>query len=492
MDKKHNEEKLNTTDNNKETEEEIDLRELIETLLKRKWAIVTLMVVAIMVAGVFSVFVQREEYVTTVLKLDFAEIEQEQYPDGSDFNPDDIVSPHILSQVARELELEEHELGVGDLLGMVEVRELFYPADDDDEEPEPAYQYRLIIEGEEEISPSLQRQILSSVVENYRKEYSQAFIDRPFFPRISEEEGELMALDYPFMNRNLEAYQEMFMDHLEELLEDMEDMELGEVYEDMEDAEEFEGYYSSEHGMSFRELKRRAQRLKETTYGDLAAIIRANSLTDDPEGAIRHYENMIQELELSQAKKRQEADYVREMLDDARPLRTGSLPELFPAIIEEGEQDLVGEIFDTLYRDNFYPQLIQVSMEAAEDSIEASHEISRLESEIERMEELEDETENFEDLKERADELTRRVVRELNQLVNINNEMMEEYYALRVDEGINYAVMPYHDVERGNLELNVALAAVLGLMVGVFGSFFHEFWQKSDPRRDSNKDSRRD
>ncbi len=473
-------------------QEEIDLRELIEVLLRRKWAIATLIAVAVIAAGFFTMFVQREEYVSTVVEMNFEEVEQGEYPGGDSFDPRDMISPFVLSKVVEELELDDkHEIDVQDLREMIEVSELYFPVDDEEEDPEPAYQYRVSIHGGDGDTETLElnekRWIISAVVENYRREYACEFIEQPLFPRLSEEAGDVLQFDYPFMNRNIEAYLEMFMDHLGEM------------------SEATEEFYSARHGRSFGDLSRSVERIKQTRYADLSAVIRTNSLSEDPEAAIRHYENMIEELKLSEEKKLKEAEYARDLLDKARPLRRGSLPEMFPSIIEEDDRNLAGEIFDKLYSDNFYPQLIQVSLEAADDAIDSGHEIRRLKNNIEQMKELEDiggnafnsdenpagdtavlqhqnlGEEELKKLKERVDKKAIRLVGELNELVNMNNDMMEEYYREKAEEGIRFAVMPYSDVESGNLQLNVALAAVLGLMVGVFGAFFHEFWTRSTP-----------
>ncbi|ACB86062.1 Wzz/FepE/Etk N-terminal domain-containing protein [Natranaerobius thermophilus] len=486
-------------------EQEIDLRELIEVLLKRKWLIAGIMAVAVFLAGIFTLLI-REPYVATILDMEFDEIEQGEYPSGEAFSTSDIISPYVLSRVVEDLELDRYDLGVRELREVLEVEELYYPVDDDDEETEPAHQYQLTIYEHEDIemSTQLKRQIISRVIDVYQQEYTSEFIERPPFPRLTEDHEEFLDMDYPFIARNLRSYQGMFQDHIEELLEEADDEE--------EFAETpIDEFYSSTYGMSFHDLLRDLESLEETQYQDISAAIRTNALSKDPERAITRYSQMIDELEREEEKKQREADHVRELLGDADQLRTGDLPSMFPSVIEEGDHDLLGEIYDKLYADNFYPQLLEVSLEAADDSIDKKYEIQRLERDIERMEaakaaknsddvednsvdnldnndNLEDDNEgnnpgsgmDLEELKEQVDTDISRLVADLNRLVNIHNNMMEEYYEERAREGISYARMPFAGTEGGNLQLNVALGAVLGLMIGVFGSFFHEFWTRTD------------
>lgn len=452
-------------------EEEISLREIIEVILRHKWFIVGLIVAAVLAAGFFTL-IQREGYATAVLEFNFEEIQEGHYPSGAPFASSDIVSPYVLSRVVDQLKLKEHDLGVGDLQGMIEVEELFYQVgNDDDPDYEPAYQYRLAISqhGEVKVPSQLKRRVLSSVVQNYREAYSTEFIERSLFPRLADSIEVIEGLDYPFISMNLRSYQEMFRNYA------------------MEMAGETGGFYSAQYGMSFEDLARRLDTVKETQYEDISATIRSHSLTRDREGALRHYNYLIEELELLQEKKSQEADYGRQLLEDARPLRTGKLPDTFPAVIEEDNHDLMQEIFDRLYRENFYPELLQVSVAAADESIDKNYEIEFLRQEVELMEEATATGIDMEDVKVKVEKDIGNLISSLDRLVNTHNGMMEEYYEGKGQKGISYAVMPFYDVESGNLQLNLAVASVLGLMVGVFIAFFREFWKNTNSENQQEK-----
>jgi len=444
-------------------EEEISLREIIEVILRHKWFIIGLMLLTVMAAGIFT-FLQREGYVASVVKMDFEEIEEGIYPSEEPFTKSDIISPYILSQVVEDLNLLEKDLGVRDIQEMIEVEELFYEVGNEDEpELEPAYQYRLILHPHEEkdVSPQLKRQILSSVVENYRQEYAQEFIEKPLFPNLTEGVGETGDMDYPFLSRNLRSYQSIFKDHAITM------------------AEETESFYSTRFGISFRDLARQLDNIKEHQYEDISALIRTNSLTKDREGAIRQFESLMEELNFKLDKKDKEAEYVKGLLKDAEPLRTGTLPDTFPALIAEGDFELMEEIFDKFYRENFYPELLQVSVEAAEEAIDINQEISFLRQDLQILQENPRAEDDLTPLKEKVDKDINELIGSLNRAVNIHNNMMEEYYEEKAQRGISYAVMPYYDVTTGNLQLNLAVAAVLGLMLGVFIAFFREFWNNT-------------
>ncbi|OWZ83347.1 Wzz/FepE/Etk N-terminal domain-containing protein [Natranaerobius trueperi] len=444
-------------------EQEIDLRELIEVLLKRKWIIACVVGLCVLASGLFSLL-QREEYVGAVLEYNFEEIEESEYPSGEPFSKSDIISPYIISEVTGEMNLEERGIRAIDITEMAEVNELYYSVDDEDEEPEPAYQYQvsLLEHGDIDIPTHFKRQTLSSIINNYKETYQSEFREESPFPRLTEHE-DILDLDYPIASRNIRSYLDMLEDHAEEM------------------AEETEDFHSTQHGMSFNDIARQVDILRDTQFEDISAAISTNSLSRDREAAIRHYESMINELKLEEEKKQREADYALELLQDADELRTGELPSMFYNVIEEQDHSLIEEIYDKLYTDNFYPQLIEVSLEASNDSIDKKYEIERLENEIKRLESY-DEDNQHEDIASEVEDDIKVLISELNSLVNIHNEIIEEYYEERASEGIQYAIAPYSGVEGANLQLNVALGAVLGLMIGVFGSFFHEFWTRTKER----------
>jgi capsular polysaccharide biosynthesis protein len=85
-------------------EEEIDLRELINVLLKRKWLIIGIFAIAVLSAGIINFFVLSPIYQSSTT-FRIAQVDEKLLFDISDLE-NKIKSDYILQEVIKELDLE--------------------------------------------------------------------------------------------------------------------------------------------------------------------------------------------------------------------------------------------------------------------------------------------------------------------------------------------------------------------------------------------------
>jgi len=484
MEREEQREKLPQSESYRREEmEEISLREIIEVLLKGRNFIIFIVVLCLLGSFVFTRYFQGETYAGATVAVNFEQVEEGIYPSGRSFSQSDIVSPYVLGRVVEELALDELGLRSSELQRMLALQTLY--RGDEEEGREPLYHYRLRVTDHPDIPlhPQMKRRILSSIVENYRRAFSDEFIAAveelpeelldelpgelpldPFSPLFTLDEEELLLLDYPLAISIVHAYQDMLIDFSAEM------------------SREAEGFRSRREGFTFEELKDNIEALKNIRFPELAAQVSHYSLVRDREGMIIRYRDRIRELQKAWEKKEQESIYARELLQEAAEMRTGAiLPADISGVVKAEDIDLPAvDIFKHLYEDNFYTRLVHVTLDAAVESIDKRVEIEYLRSEVERLEEaamVDDAT--VEQLREEFEGELATYVGRLNSVSGIYNEMVSEYQEKLPQKSVSYMVVPHYIVEGGNLQLNLAVAAVLGLMLGVFVVFFQHYWQSS-------------
>ena len=445
--------------------EEISLREILEVLLQRKGFIALVVVLFVAASFFFTRFAQTTPYASATVEMRFPEMEQNTYPSGQHFSSSDLISTSILSRVVADLGLGDVGLSSGALREILAVEPLMAP-DDEGELTVPLYQYRLTVGAHADLTPPQQRRILSSLVEHYRKVKAEEFIEMPMFPRFSQEQEALLALDYPFVLTSLLSYLELMTEFAGEM---------------EEHAEQFR---SPRHGLSFKDFSRSLALLQETQFRDLSSLVAEHGLTRERELTLMRYRGMLQELDREEQSLDRQSRYARELLGEAGGLRQAALPVEFPLDFpvplagEEGEVEET-EIFQFLFEENFFRYLLDVSVETGVSAIDTKTRMERLQKEIRRLEEGAQQTLDQEELYALADARLTDFAAQLDNYADTLNQMMLEYYEGRPREMIAYAVPPYQHLERGNLQLNLAVAGVLGLMLGVFVAFFQHYWQST-------------
>jgi capsular polysaccharide biosynthesis protein len=86
--------------------EEISLREIIENLIKNKWLIIAIVIVALLITGIGSYFISNSSMqVNAIISINTDEIKEGNNPDGSRFNTNAIISPSIINKAVEGIEL---------------------------------------------------------------------------------------------------------------------------------------------------------------------------------------------------------------------------------------------------------------------------------------------------------------------------------------------------------------------------------------------------
>ncbi len=428
--------------------DEISIREIIEALLKHKMLIAVFFVVFALGSLVFT-FITAGDFATTVIN----------HPEDEDFSKTDIISSEVLGRVIKELDLTSKGINAHNLQESLKVENIKEKEDEKSNVLLPTDQYRITAKDSSDLSmaPHLKRNILSSVIDNYRKQYNEKMLGEMFYPTLSEEFIKIGDMNYPVINVTLKTY-----------LDDLENT-------NKKILQKAKLFRSSKHDITFADLESKIKLVKKIDYEIFSTLVDSYS-GEDKDITISYYKDMIKELQLEKDKKILESQYLRELLNKADPMKNGDIPSLI--VENDKNKAIVADIFNKLYKDNYYPELVDASIESSFAVIEKESEIRYLQNEIQKLQNKDNNTFNENKLQKIENEM-QTIILKLNNLSNIYNNMVQEYYEDSTKKTITYVITPYSKNDIGNLQLNFAIGCVLGLMLGVFLAFFKEYWKNS-------------
>ncbi len=290
-------------------DDEIDLGEIISALSRRKWLILGIVSVSLILAIGWSILGSRD-CTEALIQLNFSGMEKHKYPDGSQFDMYDIIAPDIMVRAASSITDTEHRKVFTakprnfvfiDPFIPFEVREKMKAM----EREHKTYIYlpnqfylRFIQHRQGGVfSPEERKQVLLGIIDAYRDDFMDQFVNQPL-------------LDVNFLKDFVTGH------------------DYGDVYNAMDDCVDTyisfldarikkAGHYRSPTtNESFVDIRASLEALKDTDLKEVGSIITISHLTRNRENLIKQYQYRLKEIRKEKEKKEQEAGVARQLLQE--------------------------------------------------------------------------------------------------------------------------------------------------------------------------------
>ncbi len=435
-----------------EAYEEISIKELIMTLYKNKYLIAIITLVILFISLVFSLYLNNASKEAQILiDINHTKIEEGKNPDGSAFDPYDIVAPFVLKDVIDTL----------DIKGVVSINDIRSKAIIEPLVPESIQKKReFLLEKEGEtlqyhpdeflltittggkIDDRLAVQIANQIVDSYMDYFTSEYINATI---VTNRLINFNTEDYDYAD--ISNVLHMQLDDLIAFNERIYQMD--------------QSFRSKETGFSFNEIAETVKVIDEIDLNRIDSLISSYKLTKDEERLRVYYEYMIEQLTLKKEKLASSSGVSNEMLDK----------------LENSNQSIIktlnGELSDE--RDSYFTKLILRSSDFGESTAEVQRQITYYERELNELEQGTALIDSNSSVKAEVVELINQTSIKIQQWIELSNLSASEFY----EKLMTKAVRPlspaevYSDV---NVTLNLAIGLVLGLMLGIFAAFMKAMW----------------
>jgi len=457
-------------DENRENEyhqDEIDLMEIFSVLWKRKWLIVLIVILAVILALGWCMYTSQS-YTMALIKLNFAGIDKHAYPDGSEFDMHDIISSDILDQAAKSIENPEHlKVFQNKPRGFVFI-DPFIPVEVKEkmqqmEKQKQTYIYlpdqfylRFIEPRQSVFSYEDKKQLLIATVSVYEEKFKKDYIDQP-----------LLAMDLKddsFADRD-------FLDSIDIL-----NTQLNKYNAFLADRIKDAGYFRSiKSGLSFVDISNSLTKLKNIDLQEMESIVRMAYLSKKKDVLLKKYEYRIANIEKQMKKKAGEAEIAKALLASVWEKEKAR----YPAGIEKSAQATTQMLLDSsmlekLTEKEYISFLIKrvLDSEVEANSLEIDREY--LGEDLKRLLDASDnQVFSIDVVQQSLNEIKNEVVMLGEQANTLNQEFLQQKFTSIIK--ILRQPAPYTQYAK-NPKLVLAVSFIVGLIVAVFLVFFMEFF----------------
>lgn len=419
-----------------EEDDEIDLMELIRTLMKHKYLIVisTLIVTVLVTLGGY-VYNKINTVNSAIIKFNYPEIATGKNPDGSIFLKENIIPLNVLNTVFEEEREKIKSENIAVFKKSVEIQgiipngtetrienalkkgeDIFYVPT----------QYKISSKEDKKVLAALVTDVVEEFINKYKPNYTLA----------------------PF--ENIQGYD---YDNIYLLINDRIDL----LKANLKNGNK-ENYISNKLGYSFNELAVRIDSLQRVELQDYYSYYNVNGLSSNKIMRGIRYDSEIKENQLEKEKLMGKAQILKNLLDQYKPT---------------GRQIVVPNIGDFGVKidteNEYYSNLIN-------QYLSINNQIKDKEFEIKKLQEEKDNinypSENQKNVIEQKLNLT---IEKLNNIIEDLNKINEDYVNAKYSDMIK-VISPVTQINEGKpLPLFLGVGIVLGGMLGVFLAFMREF-----------------
>ena len=419
-----------------EEDDEIDLMELIRTLMKHKYLIVTsTLIVTVLVTLGGYVYNKINTVNSTIIKFNYPEIATGKNPDGSIFLKENIIPLNVLNTVFEEEREKIKSENIAVFKKSVEIQgiipngtetrienalkkgeDIFYVPT----------QYKISSKEDKKVLAALVTDVVEEFINKYKPNYTLA----------------------PF--ENIQGYD---YDNIYLLINDRIDL----LKANLKNGNK-ENYISNKLGYSFNELAVRIDSLQRVELQDYYSYYNVNGLSLNKIMRGIRYDSEIKENQLEKEKLMGKAQILKNLLDQYKPT---------------GRQIVVPNIGDFGVKidteNEYYSNLIN-------QYLSINNQIKDKEFEIKKLQEEKDNinypSENQKNVIEQKLNLT---IEKLNNIIEDLNKINEDYVNAKYSDMIK-VISPVTQINKGKpLLLFLGVGIVLGGMLGVFLAFMREF-----------------
>ena len=449
---------------NRHEDDEIDLRELLRTLLKGKKIIVFFVLAAVAAAIAYTYYSRRQiGEARAVISYNYEGVDKGLEPSGGQLDVEQIKAPAILDRVILDMELHEKGISVDNLRRNIDVTPIIPEfiverirrarQDGQDYSYFPnEYLVKFGIRRSLGISREEGKRILDSIITAYIDYFKRHYSDEAVFSNALRG-VDLYSYDYPEVSMALNNQ----IDIIINFLGDKKEEPMGPSFRSMET------------GLSFNDIIESLRLLRNVELNRMDALIASFNLTKDREQLLLSYEQRIRSTDLKRQKRKRESEIAVDMMDIFRKEQSTLL---IPGIGMPGGIEMQMD-------SDYYGKLAEA---ATESGVEAERMALDIEYYREEMQRLRDDTVS-DALKENAEKEVLTMIEDieakLTGIIKNTENTVEEYYRQKMGRAI-MRLSPVEIYNNSRLKRNVILAFVLGLMLGVFFVFLRAFWKGED------------
>lgn len=440
--------------------DEISLRELIETLIKGKFLIAAIVMIALIISIGSSLYIKNSsETVKQIVSVNFDGADSGLNPDGTPFDINLLRSSVVLNSAMDNFNIEE-DVSINDIRKSIDIRPIvpvnitdiiesrrkageeynYYPSD---------FVVYFKSYGKLGISDDEAKIVLETIVDEYYKYFNETYSERIM---LSDAVGSLDYDGYDYSEISSIVHKQI------EIIENYLDSRVVESKE----------FRSINTGLSFGDMRESADIIKEVDLKKFDSIVSVYKLTKNKRNLITNYQYLIEQNELEQAKKKSESSVAIDMMTK---YDKNSDNLLLPGVS--------GESIKMSSDKSYYDDLAKRATESAVEAENKGHDIQYIREEIEKLREDGYTEEVKNQATKEADEMLGKITLKIDNLIDLINNTSNEYFEKKMSNSIT-KVSPAQIYSDVNVKLNLAIALVLGLMIGVFVVFFREYWKKSN------------
>lgn len=417
-------------------DDDIDLMEIVRTLLKHKYVIgvITLVFTVVTVIGGI-IYNKLNTHSTVTIGFNYPEMEVGKNPDGSIFYPENIISPTIITNV--------YDINKGALKN------------------KKKEDFRKSIEINGIIPKAIQNKIENALKNGEKVAYT------PTNYKISTDENRSILME--LIDKSIADYLEKYKPNNQvALVENLDNYDYADIYRILNEKinilnnnieqQEKKNYVSNTLNFSFDELKSNLQTLQNVELQDFYSYYLVNGFTKDEVTKIIRTKNLINDLQLK-----------KEILDEKANVLKGMLKE-FRADNRQMVVPTLGEFGIKLNTENeHYTKLLDEYLKLEDSAKETVYQIRLAQEELKKIE-TPSESEREILIKKQVDVITK-----LNEIIKKYNKINEEYINSKYSEMIKIVIPVTEETEGKSVVIYLGIGVILGGILGVLVAFLKEF-----------------
>ena len=420
-----------------EQEDELDLLDLVRTLMKHKYmiAIVTIVITLFMIVGGYF-YNKSKAITTTIITLNYPGRENGKTPNGALLTTNEIVPLDVLNNVYDKHKDIIKEKDKRDFINSVElvsvVPDYIKKRIEEAEKKGEKYiytpsEFQIVSKDNKKIVDDIANESVASFIERYRPNYTIQPI---------KIEGDY---DYPTVFELISDK----IDTLKTLVNDRDKKH----------------FISNKSGYSFDKIRQNIESLEKLELQDYYSYYTVHNLSLDMKAREVRYKSDIQVLKLQREGLISQRDTIKKMIDDYRP----------------GEKSFiignVGELQKKLDQsDEYYGKLIDQYLNLNKAIVEKEQRIKKLEEEN-KVALVYPTEQQKEKMNLKLDVLINR----LNSIIEDVNTINDEYIRVTYSNMISITAPVIETTSGKPLYMYLAVGIILGLFTGIFFSFIAEF-----------------
>ena len=420
-----------------EQEDELDLLDLVRTLMKHKYmiAIVTIVITLFMIVGGYF-YNKSKAITTTIITLNYPGRENGKTPNGALLTTNEIVPLDVLNNVYDKHKDIIKEKDKRDFINSVElvsvVPDYIKKRIEEAEKKGEKYiytpsEFQIVSKDNKKIVDDIANESVASFIERYRPNYTIQPI---------KIEGDY---DYPTVFELISDK----IDTLKTLVNDRDKKH----------------FISNKSGYSFDKIRQNIESLEKLELQDYYSYYTVHNLSLDMKAREVRYKSDIQVLKLQREGLISQRDTIKKMIDDYRP----------------GEKSFiignVGELQKKLDQsDEYYGKLIDQYLNLNRSIVEKEQRIKKLEEEN-KVALVYPTEQQKEKMNLKLDVLINR----LNSIIEDVNTINDEYIRVTYSNMISITAPVIETTSGKPLYIYLAVGIILGLFTGIFFSFIAKF-----------------